>query len=114
MPRRQVANYDFGTIATLTTGSTDGTWTYLGAPFTRFTVTATFSSGTSGTVLLEGATSSGSTAALDLTLATVDNTTQIGYNSTALPITWVRARATAMTTGGNPSTVTCGLVAAAW
>jgi len=112
MPRRQVANYDFGTIASLTTGSTDGSWTYLGAPFTRFTVTGVFSSGTTGTVQLHGASSSGSTATLTVLLATIDNTTQIGYNSTGIPITWVRARTTTMSTGGNPSSITCGLLAA--
>lgn len=102
---------DFGTIASLSTSSTDGTWTRLGRPLNRFTITAVFSSGTSGTVILQGATSSGSTAALALTLVTVDNTTQIGYNSSAINCTWVRARATAISTGGNASAITVGLVA---
>lgn len=112
MSRRQVANYDFGLIATLTTASTDGTWTYLGVPWSVFTVTGIFSSGTSGTVQLQGASSSGSTAAMVVTLATVDNTTQIGWNSSAIPVTWVRARATAISTGGNASTIRVGLLAA--
>lgn len=112
MPRRQVANYDFGTLASLTTGSTDGAWTYLGTPWSIFTMTTIFSSGTSGTVILQGASSSGSTAAMAVTLATADNTTQLAYNSSAIPVTWVRARATAISTGGNPSTITVNLLAA--
>ena len=114
MSRRQVANYDFGTIASLSTASTDGAWTFLGAPFTRFSVTGVFSSGTTGTIQLHGASSSGSTAALIVLLATIDNTTQIGYNTTAIPVSWVRARTTTMSTGGNPSSVTVGLLASAW
>mgnify|MGYP001575583049 CR=1 FL=1 len=112
MPRRQVANYDFGTLATLTTGSTDGTWTFLGTPWSIFTVTGIFSSGKSGTVKLRGARSSGSTAAMAVILATIDNTTQIGYNSSAIPVSWVQARATAISTGGNASAITVNLLAA--
>ena len=111
MPRRQVANYDFGTIATLSSGSTNGTWTYLGAPFTRFTITGIYSTDSTGTVQLHGASSSGSTAAMTTLLATISNTTQMGYNSTAIACTWVRARLSdAISTG----TVTCNLLASAW
>ena len=79
--------------------------------FLTFMVTGTFSSGTSGTVQLQGGTSSGSTATQWLTIATIDNTTQSGV-SVASPSLWIRARATAISTGGNASTITVAALGA--
>ena len=104
MPRRQVANTTGWSLGSLTTGSTAGTPVWLGAPYTNFMITGTFSSGTTATVQLQGGTSSGSTATQWLVLATIDNTTQSGVNSTISPALWIRAIATGISTGGNPST----------
>lgn len=108
---RQRGALEFGTIATLTTGSTDGAWTYLGRPQSRFSIGCYFTVGTSGTVVLQGAfaSSSGtspylSTAAGQITLCTADNTTQVAWTgSTSILVPWVRARATAISTGGTSS-----------
>ena len=43
--------------------------------------------------------SSDSTAAGIVVLATIDNSTQIAWNSTAVPVTWIEARATAISSG---------------
>ena len=112
MPRRQVANTTGWSLGSLTTGSTDGTAVFLGAPYNNFMITGTFSSGTSGTVQLQGGTSSGTTGTQWLLLATIDNTTQSGVNGTLSPSLWIRARATAISTGGNPSTITVAASAA--
>lgn len=112
MPRRQVANIGAWSLGSITTGSTATTPVFLGAPFKSFMVSGTFSSGTSGTVQLQGGTSSGSTAAQWVVLATIDNTTQSGVNSTDAPALWLRAIATAISTGGNPSTITVAASAA--
>ena len=93
-------------LGALTTGSTAGTWTALPQAFCRHAIRGLFSSGTSGTVQLRGALSSDSTATGIVTLATIDNTTQIGYASSAIALTWLQALATAISTGGNPSTIT--------
>lgn len=93
-------------LGALTTGSTAGTWTQLPQAFARHTIRGLFSSGTSGTVQLRGALSSDSTTVGILVLATIDNTTQIGYATTAIPVSWLQALATAISTGGNPSTIT--------
>ena len=98
-------------FSAFSTSSTDGTWTVLPQAFSRFTLRCLFSSGTSGTVQLRGSLSSDSTATGILVLATVDNTTQIGYNSTTIPVNWVQVRATAISTGGNASSITPYVVA---
>mgnify|MGYP001564129639 FL=1 len=87
------------TLGTLTSGSTDGTWIALPQAFSRHTVRGLFAAGSSSTVQLRGAMSSDSTATGIVVLATIDNSTQIAWNSTAVPVTWIEARATAISSG---------------
>lgn len=105
MPNRMVAG-EFFTLGTLSSGSTNGAATSLGVPFSRFSVygVQSVSTGTF-TVILQGATSSGFTTGA--TLATIDASTSLAWNTTAIPCLWIRARATAgPSSGGNEVTVT--------
>ena len=91
-------------LAALTTASTAGTWTFLGQPFSIFAMQAVFTAAScsSGTCILQGAlTSAPSTAAGSavITLLTADNTTMLAYNSSEIPVTWVRAAVSAISTG---------------
>ena len=97
-------------LGQLTTSSTATSVLYLGGAYSRFTVACDFATGSSGTVQLQGylttdAGSTGPSGTAGLVLATVDNTTAYGYNSTAIPMLGLRAIATAISTGGTPTTI---------
>lgn len=99
MPKRQVANLEF-TLGTVSSGSTQTGWVSLGVPFSVFHAygVQSISTGTfSGTVY--GATSSGGTTANTVVLATISNSTTHGYNTTAIPCSWLN-----FVTSGGPST----------
>lgn len=94
----------FFSLGTLSSGSTDGTAVSLGVPFSRFSVygVESITTGTF-TIILQGATSSGFTTGV--TLATISDTTSLAWNTTAIPCTWLRAKATAGPSTGNNSVV---------
>lgn len=101
MAKRQVANEVFalGSVSSAA-GSSQTGWISLGVPFSLFYLQSSQSIST-GTYAgsLYGATSSGGTTASSVVLATVDNTTAHGYNTTAIPCNWVN-----YVSSGNPST----------
>ena len=94
--------YDLGTLSS---GSTNGT-AIATAGYSRYSVygVQSISTGTF-TIILQGASSSGFTTGV--TLATIDASTSLAWNTTAIPCQWIRARATAgPSTGTNSVAVT--------
>ena len=86
---------------TLTTAAMTGAFFRLAQPFSRFTAHGEFAANTSGTFTIQGAlTSDPSTSPVMITL---DNTTAIGWNTTGMPMTWVRAVASTISSGTTGS-----------
>ena len=93
-------------LDTLTTASTNGTWTFLGQPMSLLTMQAVFTAAScsSGTCILQGSLTSAPSTAMGsgiLPILTADNTTMLAFNSSGqgIPVTWVRANVTALSTG---------------